>query len=150
MTVPKALEVKEELESIDRLLQQLREALKNAQVAVIDMDELARFAEQADIDNLNRLSKQVQDYLREQAELQGLEEDAEHGGYRLTPQAYRIFQGKLLQEIFATLQAARSGRHTGPILGEGAVELPTTKPYEFGDSPTTMDIPQPFVNAILG
>lgn len=149
MDVPKALEIKEELEAIDRLLEQLREAMKNAQIAMIDMEELSRFAQQADIDNLNQLSQQVRDYLREQAELQGLEEDAEGGGYRLTPQAYKIFQGKLLEEIFSSLEAARSGRHSGPIVGEGPVELPTTKPYEFGDSPANMDIPATFVNALL-
>jgi uncharacterized protein with von Willebrand factor type A (vWA) domain len=147
MDIPKALEIKEELEAIDRLLEQLREAMKNAQLAVIDMDELAEFASQADIDNLNNLAQQLQDYLREQAELQGLEESAE--GYRLTPQAYRLFQSKLLTEIFSSLEASRSGRHSGPITGEGAVELPSTKPYEFGDSAANMDIPQSFINALL-
>ena len=34
-------------------------------------------------------------------------------------------------------------------MGEGAVELQSTKPYEFGDSLTHMDIPQTFVNAML-
>jgi uncharacterized protein with von Willebrand factor type A (vWA) domain len=149
MDVPKALAIKEELEAIDRLLEQLREAMKNAQIAVIDMDELSRFAEQADVENLEQLARQMQDYLREQAELQGLEENAEDGGYRLTPQAYRIFQGKLLEEIFSSLDAARSGRHSGPIEGEGPVELTTTKPYEFGDSPANMDIPASFVNAMI-
>lgn len=149
MDVPKALETKEELEAIDRLLEQLREAMKNAQIAVIDMEELARFAEQADIDRLNDMARQIQDYIREQAELQGLERDAETGGYRLTPQAYRLFQGRVLQEIFSTLQASRSGRHSGPIVGEGAVELPSTRPYEFGDSPAAMDIPASFVNALV-
>lgn len=147
MSIPKALETKEELEAIDRLLEQLREAMKNAQLAVIDMEELARFAEASDIENLNQMAQQIGDYLREQAELQGLEETAE--GYRLTPQAFKIFQGKLLQEIFDSLQAARSGRHSGPIFGDGAVELPTTKPYEFGDSPANMDIPQTFTNALI-
>ncbi len=147
MDVPKALAIKEELEAIDRLLEQLRDAMKNAQVAVIDMEELARFAEQADIDNLNSMSEQINQYIREQAELQGLEETAE--GYRLSPEAFRLFQGKLLQEIFSTLQAARSGRHQGPIQGEGAVELQSTKPYEFGDSIANMDVPQSLMNSML-
>jgi uncharacterized protein with von Willebrand factor type A (vWA) domain len=147
MDVPKALEIKEELEAIDRLLEQLREAMKNAQIAVIDMDELARFAQQADVEQLQAMQQQMADYLRQQAELQGLEETAD--GYRLTPEAYRIFQGKLLQEIFSSLEAARSGRHEGAVVGEGAVELPTTKPYEFGDSVAHMDVGQSFVNALL-
>lgn len=149
MDVPKALEIKEELETIDRLLEQLREAMKNAQIAVIDMEELARFARQADIEQLSTMQRQIEEYLREQAALQGLEEDADGRGYQLTPEAYRIFQGKLLQEIFSSLEAARSGRHDGPVVGEGAVELPTTKPYEFGDSAAHMDVGQTFVNALL-
>jgi uncharacterized protein with von Willebrand factor type A (vWA) domain len=34
-------------------------------------------------------------------------------------------------------------------VGEGAVEMPQTKPYEFGDSLTNMDIPQTMINAML-
>jgi uncharacterized protein with von Willebrand factor type A (vWA) domain len=123
--------------------------MKNAQIAIIDLEELARFAEEADIDSLNAMQQQIEDYLREQAALQGLEEQEGGRGYRLTPEAYRIFQGKLLQEIFSSLEAARSGRHEGPIVGEGAVELPTTKSYEFGDSVAHMDVGQTFVNAML-
>ncbi len=89
----------------------------------------------------------VEDYLREMAERQGLERDG--NGFRLTPQAYRLFQGRLLEKIFSDLQASRSGRHQGPIVGEGAVEMQQTKPYEFGDSLTNMDIPQTFINAML-
>jgi uncharacterized protein with von Willebrand factor type A (vWA) domain len=54
-----------------------------------------------------------------------------------------------LEKIFSNLQPSRTGRHQGPIVGEGAVELQQTKPYEFGDSITHMDIPQSFVNALL-
>ena len=35
------------------------------------------------------------------------------------------------------------------MTGEGAVELPRTKAYEFGDSPTHMDVPQSMINAML-
>ncbi len=147
LSVPEGLAIKEELEAIDRLLEQLREAMKNAQIAVIDMDELARFASEADVENLSQMAEQIGEYLREQAELQGLEETAE--GYKLSPQAMRTFQGKLLQEIFSSLEAARSGRHQGPIVGEGAVEMQATKPYEFGDSVANMDVPQSLINAMV-
>src|SRR5690606_4234210 len=75
--VPKALELKEELEAIDRRLERLREAMKTAQIAVIDLDELARFADEADVDQLRALQQQVEDYLRDQAARQGLEESPE-------------------------------------------------------------------------
>ena len=147
MTIPEALEIKEELEMIDRLLKQLEEARETAQIGIIDMEALGEFAEPGEIEQLRALQQQIQDYLREMAERQGLEFTPE--GYRLAPKAYRIFQSALLKEIFSDLQAARSGRHAGPIVGDGAVELPRTKRYEFGDSPAHMDIPQSMINAMI-
>lgn len=147
LTVPEAIAVKEELEAIDRLLEQLAQSRESAQIGIIDMEALAEFAEPGDIEQLRGLQQQVADYLREMAQRQGLEFTAE--GYQLTPKAYRIFQSTLLSEIFSDLAAARSGRHDGPIVGEGAVELPRTKTYEFGDSPAHMDIPQTMINAMI-
>jgi uncharacterized protein with von Willebrand factor type A (vWA) domain len=148
MTVPEALQVKEELEAIDRLLKQLEEAMKTAQIGIIDLEELAQFAEPGDLEQLSALRQQVQDYLREMADRQGLEQ-GKQGGYHLTPKAYRLFQSKLLTQIFSDLEASRSGRHQGPVVGEGAVEMQQTKPYEFGDSVTHMDIPGSMINAML-
>jgi hypothetical protein len=54
----------EELEMIDRLLKQLEEAMKNAQIGIIDLEELSQFAEPGDIEKLSALQQQIQDYLR--------------------------------------------------------------------------------------
>ena len=148
MTVPQALEIKQELETIDRLLKQLEEAMKTAQIGIIDLEELAQFAEPGDVEQLGALQQVIQQYLRDQAERQGLEQ-AQRGGFHLTPKAYRLFQSKLLTEIFNELQASRSGRHQGPIVGEGATEMQQTKPYEFGDSVTHMDMPASLINAMI-
>ena len=148
MDVPKALEVKEELETIDKLLKQLEDAKKTAQLAIIDMEELEQFAEPGDMEKLSALQQQIEDYIREQAEKQGLEGDGK-GKYRLTPKALRLFQSKVLTRIFSDLQASRTGRHPDAVAGEGAVESPKTKPYEFGDSVAQMDIPASMTNALL-
>ncbi|HUY93195.1 MAG TPA: hypothetical protein VMV10_30985 [Pirellulales bacterium] len=147
MSVPQALAVKEELEEIDRLLKQLEEAARTAQIGVIDLDQLAEYAEPGDMEQLAALQEQIDNYIRELAERQGLERGKR--GFQLTPKAYRLFQGKLLEQIFSQLQASRTGRHQGPIVGEGAVELQHTKPYEFGDSVANMDIPASLTNAML-
>ncbi len=147
MSIEQALAIKEELETIDRLLKQLEEAGKNAQIAIIDLQELSQFADEEQMEELAQLQQQVEQLLQQMAEQQGLEKTKR--GYQLTPQAYRLFQGKLLERIFSQLQASRTGRHQGPILGEGAVELQATKEYEFGDSVTQMDIPQSLINALL-
>lgn len=148
MDVPKALEVKEELETIDKLLKQLEEAKKTAQLAIIDMEELEKFAEPGDMEQLSALQQQIEDFIKEQAEKQGLESDGK-GKYRLTPKALRLFQSKVLTRIFSDLQASRTGRHPDAVQGEGAVESPKTKPYEFGDSVAQMDIPASMTNALL-
>jgi uncharacterized protein with von Willebrand factor type A (vWA) domain len=147
MTVPLALEVKEELEKIDELLKQLEQAAETAQIGIIDMEMLSEFAEPGDVDQLSALQQQVQDYMREVAERQGLEQSG--GSFRLTPKAYRIFQGKLLERLFGEIEASRTGRHQGAIVGEGAVEMQATRPFEFGDSVANMDVPSTFVNALL-
>ena len=123
MTVPKALEIKEELETIDRLLKQLEEAAKTAQIGIIDLEALAEFAEPGDIEQLNATGRA--DRRSTSATWpSGRAWSKPAQGYQLTPKAYRLFQGRLLERIFSDLQASRTGRHQGPIVGEGAVELP--------------------------
>jgi uncharacterized protein with von Willebrand factor type A (vWA) domain len=149
MTVPKAIEVKKELEAIDKLLEQIAEAAKNAQIGIIDLEELSRFAEPGDIEQLSEIQRQINEYLKQLAEQQGLEQKAGEQGYQLSPRAYRLFQSKLLTRIFEQMQASRSGRHNNVVVGEGAIELQQTRPYEFGDSVSNMDIPASFTNALL-
>lgn len=147
MTVPQALEIKKELEAIDKLLEQLKEAEKTAQIGIIDLEELSEYAEPGDIDNLRQLQEQVKEYLRQAAEEQGLEQNRK--GFQMSPRAYRLFQSKLLTRIFASLQPSRTGRHPVGVVGEGAAEIQQTRPYEFGDSVANMDIPASFTNALL-
>jgi uncharacterized protein with von Willebrand factor type A (vWA) domain len=147
VTVPQALEIKAELAKIDELLEQLREARQNARIGIIDMEALAEFAEPGDMEQLGRLQREINEYLRTIAEQQGVMHTPE--GYQLSPAAMRIFQSRLLEAIFDDLDAARSGRHTGAITGEGAVELPRTREYEFGDSIAHMDVTQSLVNALI-
>ena len=147
LTISEALDVKEELEKIDELLQQLEQAKETAQIAILDMDALGEFMDEETMHSLEEMKRLIENYVREAAERQGLE--SPDGAFQLTPQAYRVFQGKLLAKIFDQLKESKTGRHQTNISGEGAVELQATKPYEFGDSLTNMDIPQSFINAML-
>ena len=137
MTVPQAIEIKEELETIDRLLKQLEEAAR-AQIGIIDLDALAEFAEPGDLDKLAQMQRQVEELLRHMAEQQGLERGK--SGYQLTPESIPHFPRPAAGANLFPITTMRTGRHQGPI-GEGAVELQQTKTYEFGDSVANMDIP---------
>lgn len=151
LTVPTALEVKQELEQIEELLRQLEEAAKNGRIGVVDMGALGRMAEEEGaggaFDDLDRLRQQVQQLVEQMAAEQGLEKSKR--GYRLTPKAMRVFQGKLLERIFSAMAPSRTGRHEVRVTGEGAVELVPTRPYEFGDAVAHMDIPSSLVNAMV-
>jgi uncharacterized protein with von Willebrand factor type A (vWA) domain len=147
LTVERALEIKEELEEIERLLEQIAEARKNARIGLIDMAALGRYAEEGQLDDLAALRRQVEDLVEQMAAQQGLEKTRR--GYQLTPKALRVFQGKLLEKIFAALDPSRTGRHQTGVVGDGAVEMVPTRPYEFGDSVAHMDIPGSLVNAML-
>lgn len=147
MTIPQALEILEELQKIDELLKQLEAAKENAQLAIIDLEQLSEFADPEAIENISKLQEQIQQYMKDLMEGQGIVD--REGAMQLSPKAYKLFQGKLLDRIFSNLEASRSGRHQGPVDGEGAVETQRTKPYEFGDSVAQMDIPQTMINAML-
>ncbi len=147
LSVPDALAVKQELEEIDKLLQQLAEAKDTGQLGIIDLSQLAEYADQGQLEQLNELQRSIEDYLRQEAERQGIERAS--GGLRLTPKALRLFQGKLLAAIFADMQAARSGRHAGPPTADGAVEIPSTAAYQFGDPVAHLDLPGTLINAAI-
>lgn len=147
VTPAEAVAIAEELDTIERLLEQLREARKNAKIGIVDMDALRRFVDEADVEQLRSMGERISEMIREQAELAGLERSAD--GYKLGPKALRTIQGKLLDEIFSELDASRSGRHEGPIVGEGAVELPRTRGYEFGDSAAHLNLAQTLTNAAV-
>ena len=146
MTIDEALAIKQELEEIDKLLEQLKEAAKNAQVGIIDMELLEQFANANDLQNLRQMMEQVNEYMRQQMEQQGIAKDAK--GLQLTPKAFRLFQSRLLSTIFAQLQESKTGKHEA-VTGEGSIEIERTKDYEFGDSITQMDIPATMINALL-
>ncbi len=146
MDVPKAIAVGEELARIDELLRQIEEALKNAKPAVIDMDMLSEFATPESMDELRDVQRRVNELLRKMADEAGLERSPD--GYRASPSALRAYQKRLLAVIFSDLADGRRGRHDHVHSPDGAIELPSTRPYSFGDSPAHIDVPQSMLNAV--
>jgi uncharacterized protein with von Willebrand factor type A (vWA) domain len=147
MSPDQAEEIYVELKKIDELLKQLEEAKKNAQLAVIDLEDLSEFADPQAVEDLRKFQEQVAEHLRRQLEQQGLSDGK--GALQLTPQAFRMFQSRLLSRIFSNLSASRSGRHQEAVIGEGVVELQQTRPWEFGDPVSQLDIPATLMNAMI-
>ena len=148
LTIPEAIELKQLLDKIEELLNQIEDAKQNGQIAILDIEEMSQFLDENQQHSLEQMQRQIQDYIDRAAEEQGFSK--KDGKYELTPKAYRTFQNKLLSRIFSHLKESNSGRHfDAAVNGEGAVEMQTTKPYEFGDSIANMDVPQTFINAMI-
>ena len=111
MTVPKALEVKEELETIDKLLKQLEEAKKTAQIGVIDLEELAEFAEPGDMEQPPRPAAADQRVPARAGRAAG-DRAGPQGGFQLTPKALPAVPVEAADDASSSeLQASRTGRH---------------------------------------
>ncbi len=148
MTVPQALEVKEELETIDRLLKQLEEAARRRRrSASSTWTSWPSSPSRAKSKSSTSLQKQIEEIMRQMAEQQGLERGPE--GYQLTPQGLPAVSRQAAGADLQQSEASRTGRHQGPIVGEGAVEMQHTKQYEFGDSVANMDMPASLINAMI-
>jgi uncharacterized protein with von Willebrand factor type A (vWA) domain len=147
LTPEEAVEVKAELEKIDQLLEQLEEAERTGQIGLLDLDELRDFVQEGDASALDQIRDFLDQVMEQAMEREGLE--MRDGKWRLSPKAMRLYQSRLLSKIFSDLQASRTGRHEKAVSGEGAVELPVTKAYEFGDALAAMDWTQTLTNALV-
>lgn len=125
MTVAEAIAIKEELETIDRLIEQLLEAAKTAQLAIVDLDELSEFADAESMESINKLQEQIESYLREEAKRQGyrlgvagLFADAEGVSHLSAEAAERDLRGARERAV-GPASGAGGGRGAG---GDGAHE----------------------------
>lgn len=146
-TVDEAIEIREELERIEELLAQLREALEKARPAIVDMDELREFVEDADLEGFAEARQRAEELLEQLAEQEGLVRDDE--GWSMGPSAMRRYQSTLLASVFASMQGGRHGRHDPVERPDGSIELPSTRPWEFGDPASSLDLPATMVNAVV-
>lgn len=144
--VEEALELRDELEAIDRLLEQLEEALKNAKPAIVDLDELRDFVEETDLSEFAEVRRRAEELLKQAAEQEGMVQDEE--GWSLGPNAMRQYQKTLLASVFDSMQGGRHGRHEPVDHDDGAHELPSTRPWAFGDPSSGLDLPASILNCV--
>jgi uncharacterized protein with von Willebrand factor type A (vWA) domain len=145
-SIEEALELRDELEALDRLLEQLKEALKNAKPAIVDLDELREFVEEADLSEFADLRRRAEELLKQAAEQEGLIEDED--GWSFGPTAMRRYQQTLLASVFDSMQGGRHGRHAPVDHDDGAHELPSTRPWSFGDPASGLDLPASILNCV--
>jgi uncharacterized protein with von Willebrand factor type A (vWA) domain len=85
--------------------------------------------------------------IRQMLEEGMLEKDAQ-GRLRLTPRAVAAMQQKALLEVFANLNRGQREGHERSSPGHGGERIEGTKPYQFGDPVSELDLHQTVHNAI--
>jgi uncharacterized protein with von Willebrand factor type A (vWA) domain len=128
MNFDEALQVMQDLQEMDRLERQMREAIDTADPTAIDRQMLERQLGEDARDQLDQL-----DQITRLLEEAGLVE--RHGDQlELTPRAIRKIGQKALRDIFQHLARDRFGNHEADHRGRGGDRSDDTKAYEFGDA----------------
>ena len=141
MTLEEAMNVMGELQSMDDLEAQIRQAMRRGDLDELDAEMLeALLGEEArqDLDRLAEIAKRLEEagYLRRDGDR-----------LELTPAAVRKIGQKVLRDLFGELRKSRAGDHELAIRGSGGEHTDETKPYEFGD-PFEIHLHRTVMNAI--
>jgi len=93
---------------------------------------------------------EYQELIEQMIEAGLLERDKETGALRLTPKMLRGIQHRLLLEIFQGVKRGTREGHETHNAGKGEERSDGTKPYEFGDPVSEVDLAATLRNAIHG
>jgi uncharacterized protein with von Willebrand factor type A (vWA) domain len=141
LSLQEAMKMMEDLQGLDSLERDLREAEDSSDLDNVNVEELRRLlGEDAaqTMEQLKQLRKMLEDagYIEKKGDR-----------YELTPRAIRKIGQKALRDIFTQLKRDRQGRHETDHRGGGGDRTDDTKPYEFGD-PFLLDLKGTVMNAI--
>ncbi|MDH4184853.1 MAG: VWA domain-containing protein, partial [Nitrospinota bacterium] len=78
-----------------------------------------------------------------------VEQDEDDGVFKLTPAAARKVGETTLAQIYSRLKNDGAGGHYTTQAGEGSLEQVKTRPFEYGDSITHLDLPASMVKALV-
>ncbi len=118
-------------------------------------DQLMNFIMQYGDQALKAIEQMMQDpkddaqsELLEQLLQEGMLDKDGKGQLRLTPRAVSKMQRKALMEVFANLRAGQREGHQKVTPGAGGERIEGTKPYEYGDPVSELDLHQTLHNAL--
>lgn len=148
---PEALRLLQELDDLEKLLQSLQQAAENGDLFNFNLEKLAQYLGPEQYQEFLERREQIFEKLRELLEKQGqVIEDQESGELRLSPQSIKRIGRRALEEIFATLKAdTAGGLHDANEAGDSENVSSRTRPLEFGDPISNLDISASILNAYI-
>lgn len=142
LSYTEALKLMEEMQKMDRLEQQMKNAQYKPTLDNIDdklMEELLGEKAKKELEAIRDMAKLLEEagYIRRRG-----------NGYELTPEGIRKIGQKALKDIMSHLKKDRTGPHTTERTGVGTERIEETKKYEFGDD-FHIHIQRTVMNSIL-
>ncbi len=149
-TPAEAERLKEKLDALDSLEQQLKDALEYGDLFNMEVETLEQILGKEAAQALQAKRDELRQQFTEAMKATGdVDYDEETDIYKITPGAARKIGEKALKEVFSRLFTDGMGRHHATYTGDGNVEMTVTKPYEFGDSLTNLDLPSSLLNSAI-
>lgn len=141
LTLSEALRLMGDLQGLDELEHQMREARRLDDLSGVDQEKLRQLLgdeEGQALEQLKELIKMLEDagYIQRQG-----------NRWELTARGIRRIGQKALQDIFAQLKRDRIGRHATATRGVGGERIDESKQYQFGD-PFLLDLQKTLMNSI--
>jgi Ca-activated chloride channel family protein len=99
------------------------------------------------LDALRQLQDEHPDLLDELIRRGDVEQDAQ-GRFRMTPKGLRRVEHKALEELFDVRRRDALGRHETEFRGPGQVRHDESRPYQFGDPVSNLNLHETLKNAI--
>src|SRR5918992_311948 len=97
---------------------------------------------------MNDPKNDQQSELLEQLLKEGMLDKDGQGKLRLTPRAVSKMQRRALMEVFANLRQGQREGHEKVTPGQGGERIEGTKPYQYGDPVSELDLHQTLHNAL--
>lgn len=137
-----AMQLMDQMQSIDELERQLERTQYGGEIDDIDADKLEELLGQEARETLDQL-KQFLEILEEAGYIR-----KKGNQYELTPRGTRKIGQRALVEIYQQLKSDSFGKHEVRESGTGGERTDSTKKYEFGD-PFFLDIQKTMFNSML-
>ena len=142
VTLDQAMRLMEQLQSMERLDEQMESAMRRGGAEDIDPDQVEEhLGEEArrELERLQQLIKQLEEagYLRRDGDR-----------LEMTARGMRKLAQGALREVFSEMSKDRLGKHDVFTRGDGGEYTGETRPYQFGD-PFDLDLHRSLFNSVL-
>jgi uncharacterized protein with von Willebrand factor type A (vWA) domain len=150
VTPSEAERLQDKLQMLDELEEKLMDAVEHGDLFNMDVEQLKELLGEEAAQAFEAKREEVRKQFTEALKATGdVDFDENENLYKITPGAARKIGEKALKEVFSRLFTDGIGRHHATYTGDGNVEMTITKPYEFGDSLTSLDLPSSLLNSAI-